>query len=229
MNKFKYINRHHKKDIVLLPGWATDHRIFGKLDIEYNYIVPEDFDPSSFSGRLVGFLQDNGFRKVSLFGWSMGGFAAADFAVKNSYLIEEIILIGVKEKYDESGIEKVRGYLNENKRAYLYKFYRECFSGPEKEVFNWFKDNLMAEYLDLELPRLMNGLDYLAKSRLDTGSLGRLKTRFVYGTGDKIVPAGEIMALKKKMPRSEFVFVDNSGHIPFPSCPQVPLTEAKRF
>lgn len=229
MNKFKYINRHHKKDLVLLPGWATDHRIFEKLDIEYNYIVVEDFDPLSFSGQLVGFLQNNGFRKVSLFGWSMGGFAAADFAVKNSYLIDEIILVGVKERYDEKGIKKVKELLNENKRAYLYKFYRECFSGPEKESFKWFKDNLMIKYLDLELPFLVDGLDYLAKSRLDTEALGRFKTRFVYGAGDKIVPAGEIIALKKMMPGSEFVFVEGSGHIPFLSCPQVPLTEAKRF
>lgn len=215
MNKFKYINRHQKNDIVLLPGWATDARVFENMDIGYNYIVPEDFEPFSFSENLISFLQDNGFRKVSLFGWSMGGFAAADFAVKNRYLADELILVGVKERYDGQGIEKVKGLISENKRAYLYKFFRECFAEKEKDAYKRFKEDLMPGYLDQELSDLMSGLDYLARTPLDAAALEDIKVRFVFGAGDRIIPAAEVIALKKKMPRSEFVFVEGRGHAPF--------------
>ncbi|MFA5104569.1 MAG: alpha/beta hydrolase [Candidatus Margulisiibacteriota bacterium] len=216
MNKFKYINRHHKKDIVLLPGWATDHRIFDKLDIEYNYIVPADFDPFSFSDPLIGFLQNNCFKKISLFGWSMGGFAAADFAVKNPYLIDELILVGVKEKYQRDGVEKVKELLLENKKAYLYKFYRDCFSLKDKETLSWFKEKLMADYLDLfENEKLLKWLDYLLATPLDLEALSKMKVKFVYGAADKIVPAAEVMSLKKKMPSAEFIFKENKGHLAF--------------
>lgn len=216
MNKFKYINRHHKKDIVLLPGWATDYRIFDRLDIEYNYIVPVEFDPDSLSYDLVQYLQNNDFRKVSIYGWSLGGFAGADFAVKKPYLVDELVLVGVKEKYDEKGIEKVKGLLLENKKAYLYKFYRDCFSSKDKEALSWFKEKLMADYLDLfENEKLLKWLDYLLATPLDLEALSKMKVRFVYGAADKIVPAAEIMSLKKKTPSAEFVFIENKGHLAF--------------
>jgi len=216
MNKFKYINRHHKKDIVLLPGWATDHRIFEKLDIAYNYIIPVEFEPDSLPYDLVQYLQNNDFRSVSIYGWSLGGFAGADFAVKYPYMVDEIILAGVKEKYQKEGIDKIKGLLSENRKAYLYKFYRDCFSAKDKDPYIWFKETLMADYLSsFDEEKLIKGLDYLLNMPLNLEELGKMNPRFVYGAADKIVPAAEVMALKKKIPSAEFVFVDGKGHFTF--------------
>jgi len=215
MNKFKYINRHHKKDIVLLPGWATDHRIFEKLDIAYNYILPVEFDPDSLPYDLAQYLQNNDFRSVSIYGWSLGGFAGADFAVKYPYMVDELILVGVKERYEEKGIEKVEGLIAANKKAYLYKFYRECFSPQEQEKFKWFKENLMGSYLDIDSEVLFNGLEYLKKTPIDAKKLSGLNVTLVYGANDKIIPAGEIMSLKSRMPGAKFVFKEECGHLAF--------------
>ncbi len=216
MNKFKYINRHHKKDLVLLPGWATDHRVFERLDKEYNYIVPVDFDPYTFAYDLVQYLQDNGFKKVSVYGWSLGGFCGADFAVRYPYAVDEVILVGVKEKYDTDGITRVKKLLSENKKAYLYKFYRDCFFAKDKESYLWFKENLMKDYLDVfSDERLIKGLDYFLKTPLDIKKLAGMKVRLVYGAADKIVPAAEIMSLKGKIPSVELDLIDGRGHFVF--------------
>jgi len=216
MNKFKYINRHHKKDIVLLPGWATDHRVFEKLDIAYNYIIPVEFDPDPLPYDLVQYLQNNDFRSVSIYGWSLGGFAGADFAVKYPYMIDEIVLVGVKEIYQREGVDKVKTLLSENKKAYLYKFYRDCFSAKDKDSYAWFKGTLMADYLNsFDDEKLISGLDYLLAVPLNLKALAEMKVRFVYGAADKIVPAAEVMSLKNKIPSAEFVFVEDKGHFTF--------------
>ena len=38
--KFKYIDRQKPETAVLVPGWATDYRIFDTLDLDYNYLMP---------------------------------------------------------------------------------------------------------------------------------------------------------------------------------------------
>jgi len=216
MNKFKYINRHHKKDLVLLPGWATDHRVFGGLDLEYNYIIPMDFYPETFAYDLLQYLQNNGFKKVSVYGWSLGGFCGADFAVRYPYAVDEVILVGVKERYDADGIARVKKLLSENMKAYLYKFYRDCFFAKDKGPYLWFKENLMKDYLEaFSDERLIKGLDYFLATPLDIKNLSELKTRLVYGAADRIVPAAEIMSLKSKMPSAEFVLVEDRGHFVF--------------
>ncbi len=216
MNKFKYINRHQKKDIVLLPGWATDYRVFDRLDLEYNYIVPVEFYPDTLSSDLVQYLQNNGFKRVSLYGWSLGGFCGADFAVKYPYAADEVTLVGVKEKYKVDGIEKVKKLLSENKKAYLYKFYRDCFFAKDKASYMWFKENLMRDYLEhFSEERLFKGLDYFLKTPLDIKNLQKVKLKLVYGAADKIVPAAEVMSLKDKIPSSKLFFVEDRGHFAF--------------
>ena len=82
MFKAEFINRGYKENLVLVPGWATDWRIFDGLDLNYNYISLIEFSPLNFTDGLSQYLENKSINKVSMLGWSMGAFLAADFTVK---------------------------------------------------------------------------------------------------------------------------------------------------
>ena len=214
---FKIADNRQKRSIVLLPGWATDYRIFEKLNLPYNCILPVPFNPNTFETEFLKYAVQNNIKKVSLFGWSLGGYCAADFAIKHPERIEELILVSVKKKYDKEGIDKVKEHIMQSRKAYLYKFYYECFSKEEAETLKWFKETLMKEYLDrFDEEQLFEGLDYLLNTPLDINGLKSLKTKLIYGMKDKIVPAKEVIGLKSELPDALFEFIENSGHMPFP-------------
>ncbi|MEK7377239.1 MAG: alpha/beta hydrolase [Candidatus Margulisiibacteriota bacterium] len=220
---FKITNRNYDKSIVLLPGWATDYRIFEKLDIPYDYIQPVPFDPNTFETEFLEFAGQKGIKTVSFLGWSLGGNCAADFTAKHPEMLEELILVSVKEKYDKEGIDKIKELLNESKKAYLYKFYHDCFSGDEKEMLPWFKKELMKEYLDrFTLGELFKGLDFLLDNPLRVEAMKGLSVRFIFGMKDKVVPAKDVIMLKNKLPEADFELIDNSGHMPLFSCRSIP-------
>src|SRR5512135_1893728 len=127
VSAFKIWNRGFKENMVLVPGWATDSRIFSALDLHANYLLPTSIQPFHFKEDLRAFLDAQSIDKVSLFGWSSGGFLATDFALENSSRIEELILVSIRRSYPVLALKKIRGYLEKNRRAYLYKFYLECF------------------------------------------------------------------------------------------------------
>src|SRR3989338_10238336 len=132
-SKFKAVNRGFKDTIVLVPGWATDYRIFYNLDLNYNYLLPVDFSPAGFADSLSEFLDTLSIGRVSLFGWSQGGFLASDFASHNAGKINELVLAGIRKRYDCKALEEIKLKLTKNKKAFLYKFYLDCFSAADKE------------------------------------------------------------------------------------------------
>lgn len=212
---FKYIDRGKQSSIVLIPGWGTDYRIFASLDLNYNYLIPLTFSFFDFEQKLFAAIKENNIEKISLFGWSLGGFLAADFSVKFPELIEELILVGAREKYPSQQLLRIRDLLKRNKKAYLIKFYAQCFS--KKENMREFRKNYMKDYLqDFELSFLVNGLDYLEAARIDFESLKRVKKiKIIQGEDDKIVPLAEAVNIKNNLSQAEFILIKDSGHAVF--------------
>ena len=66
-SKFKLIKRGFTNPLVLIPGWATDYRIFDSLDLNYDYILPVEFSPLDFEAALSSYLEKNSIHKISLF------------------------------------------------------------------------------------------------------------------------------------------------------------------
>lgn len=215
--EFKFFERDFKDTLVLIPGWATDYRIFNPLDLKYNYLAPTRLSPANFEKELSELLSQRSLNKISLLGWSMGGFLAADFAAKFPDKIDKLILISIREKFDPQAIEEARDGIKKNKKAYLYKFYLNCFSKPDREGLNWFKKNLLKDYIDkMDLEKLLSGLDYLSQARLNSQSLTRIKRiRIFHGSDDKIAPFEEAQSIKSRLSGAEFVCLNGLGHIPF--------------
>jgi len=213
--RFKYIERGKEKTIILVPGWATDYRIFDTLDLDFNYIIPVDFHPSSFEKALLVILKDTKLKKVSFLGWSLGGFLAADFASKHPEVTDELILIGIRRKYKKEEIEKARTLLERSKIGYLYKFYSACLpKGSESGIFD--KSLFKSYQEELELDYLLESLDYLEKSEINPETLKRFKKiKIIHGEKDTIAPIREVASLKEDLPEADFIKIEKASHMPF--------------
>ncbi|MDP3789036.1 MAG: alpha/beta hydrolase [Candidatus Omnitrophota bacterium] len=159
LSYFKYIDRGRKGTVALIPGWATDYRIFDSLDLDFNYLVPLDFLPFDFEEALLGAVKSANIGKVSLFGWSLGGFQAAAFASKHKDLVDRLVLVSIRKAYPSEELTKIEDRLKTNRKGYLYKFYSSCL--PEKDEFARFKSTLLRYYCQkMDLDYLLKTLDY---------------------------------------------------------------------
>lgn len=212
---FKYIDKKRSETAVLIPGWATDYRIFGNLELGRNYLVPVRFSPMDFEEKLARELKKRKIKKATLFGYSLGGFIAANFASKYPELVDELILVGIREGYSKLEIKRVKESLKKNKKAYLYKFYNRCFNDETRRAT--FKKGLMKDYLkEFELDYLLETLDYLGNLIFLPGIINEIKkVRIVHGEKDRIAPISGAMKIKKRLPRAGFINVKGAGHIPF--------------
>lgn len=205
-SEFKFIPKGAGKAILLIPGWATDWRVFDSLDLPFNYLIPTKLRPSGFEEDLLGALDDNRIGKISILGWSMGGFLAADFASRHRDRVDELILSGVRRRYEKNGIKNIRAYLKRDKRAYLHKFYDGCL----------LEEKLKKIYLDeMDMESLMDGLDYLSRAEIAPSRLTGLKVKFIHGEEDEIAPIGEAKTLASELEKAPFIGIKGAGHFPF--------------
>ena len=212
---FKYIDRGHRDPIVLIPGWATDYRIFDSLDLRFNYLLPTEFSPFTFKRDLDKALREKAIKKISLFGYSLGGFAACEFAWDSPEMVDELILVGIRKRYKTNELAQIKSHLKKNKRAYLYKFYSQCFLNKEK--MRYFRKNLLKAYIEeLDLDYLLSTLDYLSSFEIRPELLNSIRQiKIVHGREDKIAPIGEALEIKDNLPQAQFITIDGEGHIPF--------------
>ncbi len=216
MSKFKLLNRAAKDTALLIPGWATDHRIFGAMDIGYNYMLPVEFSPFGFCEGLLEAMEENSVKKISVLGWSMGGFIACDLLSKHRDRVDEIILVSVRRGYEKADNEKIKQFLVKNRKGFLRKFYNDCLPGRGCAADKWFRSGLLKDYLKrMELSRLLEGLDYLSERRIEPESLKGVKVTLIHGRDDKIAPIKEALELKEDMPQARFIPMERAGHIPF--------------
>jgi len=216
-SEFKLIDRGFKEVILFLPGWATDYRIFATLDLNYNYLYPAILNPFNFNNQLSRFLDKESIEKISLFGWSQGGFLAVEFTLGNLERVDRLILLNICKKFNPERLEAVRQKLTKNKTAYLYKFYLDCFAKSDKEGFAWFKNNLLKDYLsNMQIEDLLLGLDYLAQASIEPELLrGVQRLAIFHGAEDRIASLDESLQIKSCLPQANFVSLPDSGHISF--------------
>lgn len=216
-SEFEFIDRGFKDTMVLLYGWATDQRIFSALDLDYNYLFPTKLNPFEFENELLNVLEKKSINKVCLFGWSLGSFLAAEFAKNNPGLIEQLILLSIRNKFDRGALKDIETKIKKNKKAYLHKFYLECFSGKDQNELVWFKRNLLKNYTEeMELEGLISGLGYLSGAQLDIKPLSGLeKIKIFHGVDDRIAPFKEAQEIGKRFQATKFISLQNCGHIPF--------------
>jgi pimeloyl-ACP methyl ester carboxylesterase len=217
MLELKFVNRGYKENLVLVPGWATDYRIFGCLDLPYNYLLPSSYSPFGFAQGLRQGLEKNGLAAASILGWSMGGFLALDFSSANCGMVKELFLLGMRKKYPQAALREINLKLVKNKKAWLYKFYQDLFAFKEAEGWRWFKQELLRDYLGaMGLEDLIAGLEYLWRPELRPEHFAKInKIKIFHGAQDTVAPLAEAEELSFYQERAEFIRLENSGHALF--------------
>ncbi|MDD2752441.1 MAG: alpha/beta hydrolase [Candidatus Omnitrophica bacterium] len=213
-SNFELVKRGFLKTLVLIPGWATDYRVFGNLDLQYNYLLPKQFSYSNFSQELSDALEKYQLNKVSLFGWSQGGFLAADFAQRNPQNIDELFLLSVRGHYEKEALLKVKENLERDVINCLSAFYANCFSSFDSQAAEWFKNNLLNVYLkEMKIEDLIQGLRFLSSAQIDPLLLEKIpKIRIFHGKLDRIAPFIEVEQLKQKINHADLVIFPRLGH-----------------
>ena len=129
---FEWRDRGFEETLLLVPGWATDHRVFARLALEYNYLVPVTLSPRDFTDALLNALRRERLARVAVLGWSLGGYLALDFARAHPEKVTDVVAAGMKPSYEKDAVEAIKARLRRNKTAYLRRFYEACFApaGP---------------------------------------------------------------------------------------------------
>lgn len=216
-SEFKLRNRGFKDTLVLIPGWATDWRIFDGLELDYNYLLTTKLDTSDFNRQLLAQIDQLKISKVSILGFSLGGFLAAEFATSFPEKINSLILLGVRQRYEGQLLENIKREITADRRPWLYKFYLNCFSKADQEGLAWFRKNLFKEYLDqLSSDELIRGIDYLANHALPIEALALVKDISIFhGRDDMVAPVKEILEIKADLPQARFKLLADRGHLCF--------------
>jgi len=178
----------------LLPGWATDARIFDGLDLPGDVISPRQPLTGDIDS-LAEFLQIAGCAPAVLLGWSLGGVAAARFTRRHPALVARLVLVGIRRRYPAAQIAEMRQALREDRARCLKDFYRQCFLPAQRDAYRRFHAMLepayLADFSDWELPA---GLDYLERTALAPEELPP-GTTIVHGARDVIAPPAEAVRL----------------------------------
>ena len=218
MNWHKSVSqqRDSARTVVLLPGWATDWHIFEGLRLDFNQIVPEHFAPVGFADGLSDFLKKIDCGPVTILGWSLGGFAAVDFASAYPNLVSHLVLVGIRRRYPAQQIEQTRQSLLAGKQHCLTEFYSQCFLPSQKDAYLSFSDELMPRYLaEIKTADLLDGLDYLSTAEINPEKLSLCRTTIVHGMQDLVAPPEEAQWLSEQADEIELHVLASAAHAAF--------------
>lgn len=212
---FIFKNRGYEQVMAFLPGWAMGYEIFEELDLPYNYLLAEKGDPWTAGSELKLYMDQHSIPSMDLFGFSMGGFSAFEIIKSEMLPVKKVFFAGIRKDYPPCMIEEVKSHILHNKKAYLSRFYSQCFFQRRnfirhKELFKSFTE----KFSEAEL---IHGLDYLASHSIQFDEISDKYSVFIYhGSEDLIAPLDEIPVLtpeKKKI-------IPQAGHLFWLEIPQ---------
>ena len=209
----------------VMPALAAKHRVialdqvgFGRSDKPLlNYRV------STFVDFLDGFLNELKIKRASLVGNSLGGWVAADFALKHPDRIERLVLS------DAAGYAALAKTMDPRALNALRLASREDirYLGPLT-----FRDKRFYEDVDLAFKqRVAAGDSYTVSQLLDSmrrgedvldGRLGAMEkpTLILWGRDDKLIPVNFAARFNKEINASRLRIIDGCGHMPHVECPE---------
>ena len=204
-------------EVVLLPGWATDGRVFSGLYARSATVTTGPLRPDGFPRRLAAFLDRAGANgPVTLVGWSLGGFLAAEFAREFPERVGRAVLVGVRRAYPADTLAAVRERLLRDRTACLSGFYAQCFLPTQTVSFRRFRAELQPDYLRrMDEETLLAGLSYFAGARLSGDLLPRCPVVLVHGEQDAVAPAAEAEGVARESGRAAFHRIPGAAHAAF--------------
>jgi pimeloyl-[acyl-carrier protein] methyl ester esterase len=202
--------------MVLLPGWATDGRIFEGVFPGVAAVTTGMLRPEGFSRRLGAFLDRTSRGAVTVVGWSLGGFLAAEFAREYPDRVRRVVLVGIRREYPEGDVARVLRSLSSDPGACLTAFYAQCFFPSQMSAYRRFRAGLQAAYLrEPDGGALREGLSYLAGARLSGETLPACPVAIVHGEEDVVAPLAEAEGVAREGGNATFHPLPGAAHAAF--------------
>ncbi len=202
--------------VVLLPGWATDGRIFEGVLPGVTAVTTGPLRPEGFAARLAAFLDPAAHRPVTVVGWSLGGFLAAEFAREYPDRVRRVVLVGIRRAYPEGEVAAILRSLSTVPGGTLSGFYARCFYPSQMPAYRRFRSGLQEEYLrEMDLGALREGLSYLAGANLSAGTLPACPVAIVHGEDDVIAPFAEAEEVARECGNATFHPLPGAAHAAF--------------
>ena len=202
--------------VVLLPGWAMDGRIFDGVLPGVTAVTTGPLRPAGFSRRLAAFLDGAARGPVTVVGWSLGGFLAAEFAREYPDRVRRAVLVGIRREYPEGDVEAVLRSLSDDPGACLSGFYAQCFYPSQMPAYRRFRGGLQAAYLrEMDCARLREGLSYLVGAQLSGETLPACPVAIVHGGKDVVAPFAEAERLARESGNARFHPLPGAAHAAF--------------
>ncbi len=202
--------------MVLLPGWATDGRIFEGVLPGVTAVTTGPLRPDRFTARLASFLDRAARGPVTVVGWSLGGFLAAEFAREYPDRVRRVVLVGIRREYPEGDVAAVLRSLSADPAGCLSGFYAQCFYPSQMPAYRRFRAGLQAAYLrEMDGVALREGLSYLASARLSGETLPACPVAIVHGEKDVIAPFAEAEGVAREGGNATFHPLPGAAHAAF--------------
>lgn len=210
------VNDGGETDALILPGWATDFRVFRPVSADYNLVSTRSFLPDHYVDEVAEYLQQECTSPVPLIGWSLGAYAATALARRFPDRVSTLILVGARDSYPDGEIQAVQDALEADREGCLRRFYRECFLPTQKDDYKRFRSDLMDTYLDeMRTGLLIEGLQYLGARSLVIEKLPDCDIIFVHGEQDVVAPVDSAMRLAESNQRARMEVLPETGHAAF--------------
>ena len=179
---------------------------------------------SEMATDAIAFIKALGYKKVDLFGFSLGGFISQEILLREPQLVSKAILAGTGPAGGE-GISKIKSITyNDILKAYLtfkdpkfYLFFNRNANGRKvaKEYLSRLKERKDNKDKKLKLKHLQYQLNAIKAWGLqEPQDLSVIKQHvlIVNGDNDKMVPSTNSTALKNRIPDSELILYKDAGH-----------------
>jgi pimeloyl-[acyl-carrier protein] methyl ester esterase len=216
MEEFFVVGGSGDPSMVLLPGWATDGRIFDGVLPGVTAVTTGPLRPDRFSRRLAAFLDSAARGPVTVVGWSLGGFLAAEFAREYPDRVRRVVLVGIRREYPEGDVEAVLRSLSADPGGCLSGFYTRCFYPSQIPAYRRFRGRLQAAYLrEMDGGALREGLSYLASARLSRETLPACPVAIVHGEEDVVAPLAEAEGVARETGNATFHPLPGAAHAAF--------------
>lgn len=184
--------------------------------------------PTSIKGmadQALNFIDAMGLTRIKLFSFSLGGFIAQEVVEQRSELVEKLVLTGTGGR-GGAGISQVVGVTfadiaraliaRTDPKRYLF-FNHDAAGGAAAQEF---LDSINARTLDKDQP--MSTLGFLTQlaaiyrwgkqPKAPLASFITMPTLIANGDVDRMVPTENSYELHHRLPGSELVIYENSGH-----------------
>ncbi len=204
-----------KTDLILLHGALGSKNQFAELKklMKNNFNIftfnfeghggepsSSEFSTQLFAENLLKFIENNNLKGCDIFGYSMGGYVALELVFKHQGLLNKIITLGTKFKWDKTSAEQEAKMMNpeiiEKKIPHFAATLKERHKPEDWKV-------IMSKTAQLML-NMANGkaMDFSDFEKINNdvlimiGDLDKMATREESEKVSRLLPNGKLLVLK---------------------------------